>query len=75
MLLHCGSGILIIKNQWTKIVVEENVSSYEQGKNCLGLRKVLRINWDIDLLEFNFDKIIQLAKEMNFTKRNLFIKN
>ena len=30
-----------------KICVEENESSYEQGKKCLGFRKALGINWDI----------------------------
>ena len=56
-----------------KICFEENENSYEQGKNCLGLRKVLGINWDIekDLFAFDFDEIIQLAKNFKFTKRNL----
>ena len=59
-----------------KICVEENKNSYEQGKNCLGLRKVLGINWGIekDLLVFHFDEIVQLAKDLKFTK-NKFIKN
>ena len=54
-----------------KICVEEGEN--EQGKNCLGLRKVLGINWDIekDLFVFDFDEIVQLAKDLKFTKRNL----
>ena len=56
-----------------KICVEENESIYEQGKNCLGLRKVLGIKWDTkkDLFLFKFDKTIQQAKDLEFTKRNL----
>ena len=55
-----------------KICVEENESSYEQGKNRLGFRKALAINWDIekDLFVLNFDEIIQLKQ--NLTK---FVKN
>ena len=62
------------KELMDKICAEENESSYEQGKNCLGLRKVLGINWDIekDLFVFDFDEIIQLAKEVYEKK---FIKN
>ena len=39
----------------------------------MGLRKVSGINWDIDkdLFEFDFDKIVQLAKDLKFTKKNL----
>ena len=61
------------KELMDKICVEENENSYEQGKNCLGLRKVLGINWDIekDLFVFDFDEIVQLAKDLKFTKRNL----
>ena len=42
-----------------KICVEENESIFEQGKNCLGLRKVLGINWGIekDLFVFNLMKL------------------
>ena len=56
-----------------RICVEENENSYEWGKNCLGLRKVLRINWDMetDLFVFDFDETVQLAKDMKFTTRNL----
>ena len=56
-----------------KICVDENENNYDQGKNCLGLRKVLGINWDIekDLFGFDFDEIVQLAKDLKFTKRNL----
>ena len=61
------------KELMDKIYVEENENSYEHGKNCLGLRKVLGINWDIekDLFVFDFDEIVQLAKDLKFTKRNL----
>ena len=47
--------------------------SYEQGKKCLGLRKVLGINWHIekDLFVFYFDKIIQLSKYLKYIKRKL----
>ena len=39
----------------------------------MGLRKVSGINWDIDkdLFEFDFDEIVQLAKDLKFTKKNL----
>ena len=55
-----------------KICVEENKNSYEQGKNCLGLRKVLGINRDNekDFFVFDLDEIVQLAKDLKFTKRN-----
>ena len=65
--MNCGSDKdkekIKIKNDKElidKICVEENENSYEQGKNCLGLRKVLGINWDIekDLFVFNFDEIV-----------------
>ena len=61
------------KELMDKICVEENENSYEQGKNCLGLRKVLGINWGIekDLFVFHFDEIVQLAKDLKFTKINL----
>ena len=56
-----------------KICVKKNESSYKQGKNCLGLRKILGINWNIEknLFLFDFDEIIQSAKDLKFTKRNL----
>ena len=43
-----------------KICVDENENNYDQGKNFLGLRKVLGINWDIekDLFAFNLDEIV-----------------
>ena len=52
------------------ICAEKNENSYEQGKNCLRLGKVLGINWDIekDLFVFDFDEIVQLAKLINFIK-------
>ena len=65
--MNCGSDKdkekIKIKNDKElidKICVEKNENSYEQGKNCLGLRKVLGINWDIekDLFVFNFDEIV-----------------
>ena len=61
------------KELMDKICIEENENSYEHGKNCLGLRKVLGVNWGIekDLPVFNFDEIVQLAKDLKFTKRNL----
>ena len=43
------------KELMDKICVEENENSYEQGKNCLELRKVLGINWDIEKDLFVFD--------------------
>ena len=36
------------KELMDKICVKENENSYKQGKNYLGLRKVLVINWDIE---------------------------
>ena len=53
-----------------KICVEEYEISYEQGKIWLGYRKVLGIKWDIekDLFGFNFDGIVQLAKDLKFKK-------
>ena len=61
------------KELMDRICAEENENSFEQGKNCLWLRKVLGINWDIekDLFVFDFDEIVQLAKDLKFTKRNL----
>ena len=61
------------KKLMEKNCVEENENSYEQGKSCLELRKVLMINWDIekDLFVFDFDETIQSAKNVKFTKRNL----
>ena len=49
------------KELMDKIYVEENENSYEHGKNCLGLRKVLGIIWDIEkeLFVFDFDEIVQ----------------
>ena len=48
------------KELMDKICVDENENNYDQGKNCLGLRKVLGINWDIekDLFAFNLDEIV-----------------
>ena len=43
------------KELMDKICIEENENSYEQGKNCLELRKVLGINWDIEKGLFVFD--------------------
>ena len=59
------------KELMDKICVEEGEN--EQGKNCLALRKVLGINWDIekDLFVFDFDEIVQLAIDLKFTKRSL----
>ena len=39
----------------------------------MGLRKVLGINWDIekDLFLFDFDEIVQLAKDLKLAKINL----
>ena len=58
------------KELMDRICVEENESSYEQGKNCLGLKRVLGINWYIekDLFVFDFEEIIQLAKDLRFQK-------
>ena len=60
------------KQLMDKTCIEENRNSYEQGKNCLGLGRVIGINWDIekDLLVFDFDVIVQLAKDLKFRKRN-----
>ena len=65
------------KELMDRICAEENGNSFEQGKNCLWLRKVLGINWDIekDLFVFDFDEIVQLAKDLKFTKRNLLTIN
>ena len=54
-----------------KICVEQNENSNEQGENCLGLKQVLGINRDIekDLFVFDFDEIIQLPKNLEFTKK------
>ena len=62
------------KELMDKILFEENENSHEQGKNCLGLKKVLGINWGIekDLFVFQFDENVQLARDLKFTKRNLF---
>ena len=56
------------------ICVEENESSYDLGKNCLGFRKVLGINQGIEknLFEFYFDEVIQFAKDLKFTKRKIY---
>ena len=61
------------KKLLNKICIEENESNYEHGKNCLEFRKVLVINWDIakNLFVFDFNEIIQLPKDLKFTKRNL----
>ena len=55
-----------------KICVEENESSYEQGKKCLGFRKALGINWDIekDLFVLSFDEIIQLKQNLTKLVKN-----
>ena len=36
------------KELMDNICAEENENSSEQGKNCLGLKQVLGINWDIE---------------------------
>ena len=56
----------------SKICVEENESSYEEGEHCFRLRNLLGINWVIKkvLFVFDFDEIIQLVT-FNFMKRNL----
>ena len=61
------------KELMDKICVKKNESSYKQGKNCLGLRRILGINWNIEknLFLFDFDEIIQSTKDLKFTKRNL----
>ena len=61
------------KELMDKICVEENEKSYDQGKNSLGLRKVLGINSDIekDLFVFDFDEVVQLERDLKFTKTNL----
>ena len=61
------------KELMDKICVEQNENSYEQVRKCLGLRTVSWINWDIDkdLFVFDFDDIVQLAKDLKFTKINL----
>ena len=55
------------KELMDKICVEENENSYEQGKNCLELRKVLGINWDIekDLLVFDLCYILKVLMLIN----------
>ena len=65
------------KKLMDKISVEGNENSYEEGKKCLGLRKVLGINRDIDkhLFVLDFDEIVQLAKDLKFTKINLLKLN
>ena len=61
------------KELMDKICVEENENSYDQGNNSLGLRKVLGINSGIekDLFVFDFDEVVQLEKDLKFTKTNL----
>ena len=61
------------KELMDKICVEQNENSDKQVRKCLGLRKVSGINWDIekDLFVFDFDDIVQLAKDLKFTKINL----
>ena len=61
------------KELMDKICVEQNENSDKQVRKCLGLRKVSGINWDIekDLFVFDFDDIVQLVKDLKFTKINL----
>ena len=61
------------KELMDKICVEQNENSYEQVRKCLGPIKISGINWDIekDLFVFDFDDIVQLAKDLKFTKINL----
>ena len=61
------------KELMDKTCVEMNENGYEQGENCLGLREVVGINWDIEkeIFVFDFDEIVKLAKDRKFRKRNL----